>query len=196
MGLPRKLTWTFGQSGPIPTGATWETCVFSCFSSFFDCLECVCLRCWTWMPLVSLKLFCCTPNRKYQNTSLISSFALGRCPLSNIDSLGTVMSVHPKGINVCEIYLDVTDWDWSLNGGIFFSRVKARFTHQVVLATVVYLLVWLTVKTWNHYMRVRDPEISDHQAQPTDNVRLRLFYVKYTHLQREGFCQDRVMFEY
>ena len=70
-----------------------------------------------------------------------------------------------------------------------FSSVKARFTHQVVLATEVYLLVWLTVKTWNHYIRARDPEISDHQAQPTDNVWLRLFYVKYTHLQREGFCQ-------
>ena len=51
-----------------------------------------------------------------------------------------------------------------------FSSVKARFTHQVVLATEVYLLVWLTVKTWNHYIRARDPEISDHQAQPTDNV--------------------------
>lgn len=28
----------------------------------------------------------------------------------------------------------------------FSSWVKARFKHQVVLATVVYLLVWLTVK--------------------------------------------------
>ncbi len=99
-----------------------------------------------------LKLFRYTRNRKYQNTSLISYLLWG--------------GIYEKHHLFCFQYI----WDWCLHGDVFF--LGYRFMHQVALATVMYLLVWLSLKL-EIIKGPIDPEISNHQAQPTDNVWLR-----------------------